>query len=124
MKRLANLALLSTGLVFALVACRGGGGDDTQGDDTPPQDAPPGGSVKIKDVQNDTMPVGTAVEVRGVVVTALDNFGNRTGDFFVQDPEGGPFSGIKVFGAPLDQVATLQVGDVVDITNAEKDEFA
>ncbi|MDQ3336958.1 MAG: hypothetical protein M4D80_17490 [Myxococcota bacterium] len=115
--RLTKLALLSTGLCFALIACRGGGDD-------PKPDAPPGGSVKIADIQNDAMPVGTAVELRGVVVTALDNFGERRGDFFVQDPAGGPFSGIKVFAPPLDQFATLQVGDIVDITNAEKDEFA
>ena len=125
MKRLAHLSLLSTGLVLALFACRGGGnGDDTPGDDTPMPDAPPGGSVKVKDVQNDAMAKGTAVELRGVVVTAIDTYGDRTGDFFVQDAEGGAFSGIKVFGAPVDQVAALQVGDVVDITNAEKEEFA
>ena len=59
-----------------------------------------------------------------MVVTAIDTFGNRTGDFFVQEPGGGEFSGIKVFGAPLDQVAALAVGDIVDITGAEKDEFA
>lgn len=125
MKRLANLSLLSTGLVLALFACRGGGdGDDTQGDDMPMPDAPPGGSVKVKDVQSDAMAKGTVVELRGVVVTAIDTYGDRTGDFFVQDAEGGAFSGIKVFGAPVDQVAALQVGDIVDITNAEKEEFA
>ena len=121
MKRLANLALLSTGLVFGLFACRGGG----SGDDNPPMpDAPIGGSVKVKDVQADTMPKGTAVELKGVIVTAIDTFGARTGDFWVEDPEGGAFSGVKVFGAPLDQLAALQVGDIVDVTNGEKDEFA
>jgi len=117
--RLTNLALLSTGLVFALFACRGGGGDDT-----PMPDGPVGGSVKVKDVQAETMPVGTAVELRGVVVTAIDGFGDRTGDLWVQDVEGGAFSGVKVFGAPLDQLAAIAVGDLVDITNGEKDEFA
>lgn len=119
--RLTNLALLCTGLSFALFACRGGGDG---GDDTPMPDAPPGGAVTIMQIQADAMPVGTAVEVRGVIVTAIDKYGERTGDFFVQDPAGGPFSGIKVFAAPVDQVAALTVGDVVDITNAEKDEFA
>lgn len=119
--RLTNLALLSTGLLFALFACRGGG---DSGDDAPMPDAPPSGPVTIMQIQNEAMPVGTAVEVRGVVVTAIDTYGERTGDFFVQDPAGGAFSGIKVFAAPVDQVAALAVGDVVDITNAEKDEFA
>ncbi len=121
MNRLTNLALLSTGLVFALFACRGGGGS---GDDTPMPDGPIGGSVKVKDVQNDMMPKGTAVELHGVVVTAIDAFGDRTGDLWVEDADGGAFSGVKVFAAPLDQVAGLAVGDVVDVTNAEKDEFA
>ncbi|MGN6110450.1 MAG: hypothetical protein ACTHU0_35430 [Kofleriaceae bacterium] len=80
--------------------------------------------MKIQDVQNDSMSPGTAVQLKGVVVTAIDSFGARTGDFWVQDPAGGAFSGIKVFGAPLDQVAQLAPGDIVDITNAEKDEFA
>lgn len=119
MNRLANLAL-STGIVLALFACRGGGGDD--GDDTPMPDAPTGGSVKVKDVQNDAMPDGTAVELRGVVVTAIDTF-EQGGDIWVADAEGGAFSGIKVFGPPVEVVATLQVGDIVDITNAEKEEF-
>jgi hypothetical protein len=118
--RLIKIALLST---LALAACRGGGSGDDSGDDTPPVDSPPGGVVKVKDVQNDAMPSGTAVELRGVVVTAIDLYGDRKADFFVQDVEGGEFSGIKVFGAPLDQVAAIQPGDIVDITNAQKDEF-
>lgn len=120
--RIKILALLG----LSLVACRGGGGGNT-GDDV---DAPPGGPdtpsgmVRIQDVQNDAMPPGTPVKLKGVVVTAIDAFGSRTGDLFVQDPAGGPFSGVKVFGAPLDQVAGLQVGDLVDIDGAQKDEFA
>jgi hypothetical protein len=80
------------------------------------------GEVTIQEVQNDAMPSGTQIELRGVVVTAIDAFGNRTGDLFVSEPEGGPNSGVKVFGAPLETLATLQVGDLVDITNAIKHE--
>ena len=65
-----------------------------------------------------------AVTLKGVVVTAIDNYGGKTGDFWVEEPDGGAFSGVHVFGAPLDQVAALAVGDVVDITGAQKDEFA
>lgn len=109
-------------LGLSLVACRDNGGDD---DDTPNPDAPPGGDfVTIQQIQDDAMAVGTAVKLQNVVVSGIDEFGARTGDLWVQDPAGGPFSGIKVFGAPLDVVAGLQVGDVVTITNAEKDEFA
>lgn len=124
--RTRSLAVLSLGL--ALAACRGddGGGG---GDDTPMPDATVGGATTIFEVQckdgpTDCMPVGTAVELEGVVVTAIDTYGNRTGDLWVQDPAGGEFSGVKVFGAPLDQVAALAVGDIVNITGAEKDEFA
>jgi hypothetical protein len=117
-----NLSILLASLSLCLLACRGGGGGG--GDDQPPADMPPGGQTHIQDVQNDNMPKGTAVSLKGVIVTAIDAFGARTGDLWVEEPGGGEFSGIKVFGAPLDQVAQLQPGDIVDITNAEKDEFA
>src|SRR5262249_22270990 len=123
-----NLSMLA--LVLGLVACRGGGGgsgDDTGGTDgsVNPND------VKIQEIQNDSMPAcdpatpATCVElkIKGVVVTALDTYGGKTGDFWVEEPEGGAFSGVHVYGAPLDQVAALALGDVVDIAGAEKSEF-
>jgi hypothetical protein len=115
--RVALLALLG----LSLIACRGSKGPGGDDDDTP--DAP-GGRVTIQQIQDDAMPVGTKVELEGVIVTAIDAYGSRTGDLWVQEPGGGEFSGIKVFGAPLNVVATLQVGDIVNISNAEKDEFA
>jgi hypothetical protein len=115
--RLTQLAFLG----LALVACRGGGGDD--GDDTPDPDGPPvGGVVTIQEVQSDTMPSGTSIELEGVVVVAIDELGRGAGDFFVSEPEGGAFSGVKVFGAPLEMVAALTPGDVVNITGAIKHE--
>jgi hypothetical protein len=116
-------SLLLASLGLSLLACRGGGGGGG-GDDVNPPDMPPGGQVHIQDVQNDSMPKGTAVSLKGVVVTAIDAFGARTGDLWIEEPGGGEFSGVKVFGAPLDQVAQLAPGDIVDVTNAEKDEFA
>jgi hypothetical protein len=83
-----------------------------------------GGDVTIQEVQDDAMPVGTQIELRGVVITAIDSFGARTGDIWVGEPGGGEFSGVKVFKAPLTAVASLAVGDLVDITNISKDEFA
>lgn len=110
------------GLSF-VAACRGSNGE------TP--DAPPGsgsdagpGRIHIQDVQSDTMAPGTAVELHGVIVTAVDTFGSRTGDLWVQEPGGGAFSGVHVFGAQLSQVASLVPGDIVDITGAVKSEFA
>jgi hypothetical protein len=69
------------------------------------------------------MVAGTRIELRGKVVTAIDTFGDRKGNFYIAEPGGGAFSGVLVFGAPLEQVALLAVGDTVDITGAEKDEF-
>ena len=107
-------------LGLSLVACRDTG---KGGDDEPAPDGP-AGALTVKDVQSDAMAPGTAVSLKGVIVTAIDTFGNRTGDFYVQDLAGGEYSGVKVFGAPLAQVAALNVGDLVNIANAEKEEFA
>ncbi len=122
MNRIAYFAC-ALGLALSTAACRSdddppGGPDGGGGSDGPPV----AGEVSIQEVQNDAMAVGTAIELKGVVVVAVDSYGNRTGDLFVSEPEGGPFSGVKVFGASLDQVATLQPGDLVDITGAKKHE--
>lgn len=102
----------------SLVACRGNEKPDPQV--TP--DAAPAPQIRIQDVQSDSMAVGTAVELRGVIVTAIDGFGDRRGGMWVQDPAGGQRSGVAVFRAPLDQVA-LAPGDIIDITGATKTEF-
>ncbi len=118
-----RIAFAVASLSLALVACRGD--DGPTGDDTMMIDAPAVvGEVTIQEIQNTAMAVGTVVEVKGVVVTVIDSYGNRTGDLWVQETGGGEFSGIKVFGAPLDQIAALAPGDIVDITGAQKDEFA
>jgi predicted extracellular nuclease len=120
--RITTLAWLGLGLGLSLGACRGGGGDDNP--DAAMVDAVKD-EFRIQDVQSDTMAVGTAVKVKGVVVTAIDKWGPASvGDIWVQDPAGGPFSGVKVFRPPVDQVAMLEVGDLVDIEGAQKDEFA
>jgi hypothetical protein len=74
-------------------------------------------------VQDPTMPSGTMVDVHGVVVTAIDLFGTKKGDIWVEEPAGGKRSGVHVFGPNANDVALLNVGDIVDITGAEKFEF-
>src|SRR5688500_14043985 len=122
-----NFALIA--LVLGLVACR----DSGNGDDTgTPDGNTTGEDVTIQEIQSDQMapcePANPAacveLKIKGVVVTAIDTFGGRTGDFWVQEPGGGPFSGVQAYGAPLDQVAALSIGDVVDISGAQKAEFA
>ena len=99
-------------LALAAVACRGGGDGDGDGDgDT------------IQEVQAETMPVDTIVNVFGVVVTAVDDFGGRTGGIYVQEPEGGEFSGVFVF-LPAGVSNGLAPGDVVDVLGGKKEEFA
>ncbi|HEU4726707.1 MAG TPA: hypothetical protein VFT22_02430 [Kofleriaceae bacterium] len=109
-----------------LAACRGSN-DNNNGNNSGMPDAPPAADNTlrtIQDVQNKDTPKGAAVELKGVVVTAVDKFGTRNGSLWVEDPNGGPFSGVTVFGAPLAMVTDLQPGDIVDITGAAKSEFA
>lgn len=80
--------------------------------------------IHIQDVQSDAMPVNTPVELHGVIVTAIDTFGAKTGDLWVEELGGGPFSGVHVFGTPVSQIVNLAVGDIIDITGAIKSEFA
>jgi hypothetical protein len=121
---MTRIAFLAASLSLALIGCRGGGGgDDVMGDDQMGSDGGSNaGEVTIQEVQNDAMASGTQLELRGVVITAIDIYGDRTGDVYISEPEGGAFSGVKVFGTPIDTLATLHVGDLVDITNAEKHE--
>lgn len=108
-------------LVLSLsAACRGSDGDD----DGVTPDGPGTGNQTIYDVQNDSMTAGTKVSLKGVIVTAIDNYGGKKGDFWVQESAGGEYSGVHVYGAPLDQVGALQLGDIVDISGAQKAEFA
>ena len=121
MHKLSSLMLASA----LLVACRGGGDENV---DAPPNsDGPPNvDDATIYDIQNpdNRIPAGTTVSVEGVVVTAVDRYGMRVGNFWVQEPGGGPYSGILVFGGDAAVVDSLQPGDIVDIAGAAKSEFS
>ncbi len=105
-------------LGLALAACRG---DSKGGDGNGDVDA--GTDDTVFDVQSESMAVGTPVTLRGVVVTAVDTYGGRTGGFYVQEPEGGAFSGVFVF-VPGTVAADLVPGDLVDVLGGVKEEFA
>jgi len=125
----SNLVLLTfLSVALAATACRGGGnngGDDTADDDGANPDAPVNvDDAEIYAIQGGTVGLGTQVNIRGVVVTAIDTYGERTGNFWVEEPAGGAFSGVMVYGAPVDQVADLAVGDVVDVESVVVTEFA
>lgn len=121
--KLRSLAIV----LLATAACRGSSSTNTP-------DAPgnnPDGTVNPDDVSiydiqdpSNKVAVGAMVNVRGVVVTAIDNFGAKVGNLWIEEPGGGAYSGVEVFKADPTQVAALAVGDLVDITGAEKAEFA
>jgi hypothetical protein len=121
MKKLPILCLF---LVFGF-ACGRSGDDDggDSGDNGDNGDGDGGDDDTIFDIQSDSMPAGTAVTVNGVVVTAIDNYGSRKGGIYVQEPEGGAFSGVFVYLSGT-EAADLAPGDLVDLTGFVKDEFA
>ena len=121
MKKLSVLCLF---LVLGS-ACGRGGDDDSgdSGDNGDNGDGDGGDDDTIFDIQSDAMPAGTAVTVNGVVVTAIDNYGSRKGGIYVQEPEGGAFSGVFVYLSGT-EAADLAPGDLVDLTGFVKDEFA
>jgi predicted extracellular nuclease len=118
--KLVPCAIVATSLVLGVGGCRDDGGSEKpQPDAAMPVDQ----DNKIQDVQSDRVAEATKIKLKGVVVTAIDAFGKSTGNFWVQEPEGGPFSGVLVFGAKTADVAKLSVGDIVDLDGMEKDEF-
>lgn len=86
--------------------------------DGPPADSAPLVARTIAEVRAPSTPVGTPVALSGVVVTAVDQYGTFTGDFWIQTAGGG--SGVRVFNALASDVATLAAGDVIDIGSARK----
>jgi hypothetical protein len=118
--RYTPVLVATLSIVFACRSNSGDGGIDAGSNGSN------GNCPTIMQVQSDSMPPGTAVCLNNVVVTAVDTFGTRTGDFWVEDPAGGPFSGVLVFppATALSMVQALNVGDIVSISGTVKDEFA
>jgi len=122
MNRVKCASVLPVLLSLALLgACRDSSNSNVDGGNNNADAA--GGEHTIFDVQNDSMPIGTTVNLRGVVVVAIDTYGGRTGGVYVQEPEGGAFSGVFVFLNDT-SAASLTVGDLVDVIGGVKDEFA
>ena len=110
---------------LAAGACRGGGSNaDDTGDDAPDASVNPD-DVEIYTIQQDDGSLlGAEVNIRGVVVSAIDEYGERVGNIWVQEPGGGAYSGVLVYGIALGTVADLNVGDVIDLEHVVVDEFA
>ncbi|MFT3691554.1 MAG: hypothetical protein QM831_00325 [Kofleriaceae bacterium] len=119
--RLTSLIAFSA---LALIAC-GRSDDDNSNPDAGSNGSNGSDSFnKIQDVQNDAMTPGTPVSLHNVVVTAIDKYGSKTGDIWVEEQGGGKRSGVHVYNAQLTDVASLNVGDVIDLKGAIKAEFA
>lgn len=110
--------------LLAASACRSSdGGGEADAGSNGGGDADLISSVTIYQVQSDEMPVGTSVNLRDVVVSAVDRFGARSGGIYVQEKEGGAYSGVFVYVSESAS-AGLSVGDRIDLVGGVKDEFA
>lgn len=69
----------------------------------------------VQEARAPTTPVDTSVELASVVVVAVDLYGVRTGEFWVQQSGGGIGSGIHIYGAITSEVAALHPGDIIDV---------
>lgn len=118
--------LFAVSAVTVLGGCRS---DSQVGADAAPE-ADASAGITIYDIQTPDGPAstpGTPVEIRGVVVTAVDRFGNRTGGVYVQEPEGGAYSGVMVFDPAIGgglAIEDILPGDIVDVTGGIVDEFS
>lgn len=89
---------------------------DTSDADVDSGDTSEGGvtATTIAAVRSAAYPVDSAVRLEGVVVTVIDTWPTPSGSIRVQDPAGGPNSGIRVMTTGS-QVAALAIGDRVTI---------
>jgi predicted extracellular nuclease len=116
-------------IALALLVASACGRSNSNTPDAPPgggPDAPSSDDTSIYDIQDPSnkVAVGAMVNIRGVVITAIDTYGTKTGTFWIEEPAGGAYSGVLVYGAAANDVVNLQVGDLVDVTGGQKAEFA
>jgi len=94
---------------------------------TPPTGDPPTGTT-IYDIQMGDIEPGVVVTLEGVVVVspvkANETDAGLNGDAFIQEPDGGPYSGIRLylFGEVVTGVP-LEAGDVITITGEVQEFF-
>ncbi len=60
---------------------------------------------------------GDEVVLSNKVVTAVDKYGNKTGSFWISEPNGGAFSGVQVYNTDTTSAwwGDLEVGDLVTV---------
>lgn len=119
---------VSVCVAMAVAGCRGD--DDDTGTDGGRRDSGMGADASVRNttiqkIQMGMEPEGSIVSVVGAVVTAQKTRTCGTAmcfDVWVQEPTGGMYSGVMLFGVPQAVAATLMRGDEVSFTG-EVDEF-
>jgi predicted extracellular nuclease len=110
--------------VLLAFGCRDSG-STSSGQEGADASAGTGTGMSVRAIQEGRVAVGDPVALAGVVVTAVDRYGSRTGSVYVADPEGGPYSGVMVFNPTIEGgIDQLAVGDVVSVSGGVVDEFA
>ncbi|MDP7114140.1 MAG: hypothetical protein QGH45_19370 [Myxococcota bacterium] len=109
---LALSLLLCAGGALALSGCNVTPGDDDDDDASDDDDDDDDGGLTIYDLQQDGFEEDQFVTLEGVIVTTEP----CSDGFFVQEPDGGPYSGLYVYtySDALDQLELL-VGDIVTV---------
>lgn len=106
--------------------CEGEGGwaGSSGGDGSGTSGGPPVGMdddmplvADIPEIQQGTLAIGTWVLLEGVVVTTprADSDADEGQELFVQDPAGGPWSGLRIQLPAAELVDPTMVGDEVDL---------
>jgi predicted extracellular nuclease len=120
-----TLALVMALSMVAVVGCRG---DDNNNNPTPDGSVGQEGggptpdlgqltTSTIPEIKTGKVSDGQGVKLEGVIITAVDSFGDYANHAYVQDPAGGKNSGLFLFGPNVDggQLTDLKPGDVVDV---------
>ncbi len=93
-----------------------GDDDSADDDDDDSGDDDDDGGMTIYDIQQGKVTEGTIVTLNGVIATSQVSEENTA--FFVQEPDGGQWSGIYVYvyDEVVEKVADLEPGDIVNLT--------
>jgi predicted extracellular nuclease len=133
MRKIMTIGLVLTTTLF--MACRSSDKDDPRTDAYVPTEGglPPDGLVggeggsgtetTVVDIKKEIIKDGAKVILKDVVVTAVDGYGQYTGDMYIQDAAGGEYSGIKMFKNQRGdggQISDLKPGDHIKVEGTVK----
>jgi hypothetical protein len=119
-------SVITVAMAVSVGACRSSSGNGGRPDAGDGGDGG-NGDATIYQVQDGTFAEGDKLALRGVVVVAKDTYGNSTGNIWVAEPDPHPtygraYSGVQV-RASVEAASDVAVGDLVDIADAQVQEF-